>query len=74
MPYSAHDVEFHLKARTIDEKTGIHREELMGSEELDVVERAFRTYRNSLITKYTERDSHLFLYERDKKKPVGVIL
>ncbi|MEK6852521.1 MAG: hypothetical protein AABX59_01450, partial [Nanoarchaeota archaeon] len=61
-PYSLHDVKFHLKVRTIDEKTKFHREELIGDESQGIVHRAFRTYYDSLIRKFSEGDNHMILY------------
>lgn len=62
-PYSAVDVRFHLRGRTIDEKTNLSRIELLGTDTDDFVERVFRTYGDSQVAKKTERDNHLVLYE-----------
>lgn len=61
-PYSAEDVHSHLKSRTIDEKTKIHREELTGSDMDDFVGRVFNTYCGPLVRRNMERDNHLVLY------------
>ncbi len=65
-PYSREDMISHLKVRTIDQKTNIHREELIGTDTEDFVGRAFRTYDSSQIRKFSENDKHLVLYASDK--------
>lgn len=63
-PYSRIDVKYHLRNKTIDERMPFQREELMGNDEDDFVERVFRTYCDSLIRKQSDRDYHLVLYSR----------
>ena len=61
-PYKWIDVRFHLGVRTIDQKTPLDREELAGNEDDDFAVRVFRTYYDTLILKFNERDDHFVLY------------
>ncbi|MBM3303951.1 MAG: hypothetical protein FJY76_02550 [Candidatus Aenigmarchaeota archaeon] len=62
-PYNENDVKFHLGTKTIDKRTKLARVELLGADTDDFVGRVFRTYRDSLVLKRTERDKRLVLYE-----------
>lgn len=63
-PYSEIDVKYHLKGRTIDERTMLSRVELFGGDNDDFIMRAFTTYDKSpQINKAKETDSHFILYE-----------
>ena len=59
-PYSAIDVDYHLKSETIDKKTRFEREELSGRGSF--VEQVFKKYYSSLIRKLDEKDQHFILY------------
>lgn len=61
-PYSAIDVEYHLRSKTIDKKTRFERVELEGMEKEDFVERVFRTYYGFLVRKFGYKDDHFLLY------------
>jgi hypothetical protein len=60
--YSLTDVECHLKSKPINITAGVHREEIMGMEQEDFVERVFRTYESGIIATKGEEDKHLLLY------------
>ncbi len=66
--FSAIDVHFHLGNRTIDEKTGIHREELFGSDHDPFIGRVFWTYDDTIICKSNDRDKHLCVYSCETQK------
>lgn len=63
-PYSAEDVDYHLKGKTIDKRSNLERVELVGSDTDDFIMRSFQTYGNSkLIKNLTEKDKRLLLYQ-----------
>ena len=59
-PYSAIDVDYHLKSKTIDKKTRFEREELMEGDSF--VEQVFKTYYSSLVRKRDEKDQRFLFY------------
>ena len=61
-PFRREDVRYHLETTMIDEKTKVGREELMGCDQDDLIERVFATYYSSLVNKFCERDKHLVFY------------
>lgn len=72
-PHSEIDARYHLKTRTIDQRTDMHRVELLGPND-DFMAMVFRTYfhtagvpRNPTI----ESDSHFLVYETEKQQRKG---
>lgn len=61
-PNSAVDVKYHLKGKTIDERTNLERVELQGISLDNFPERVFRTYYSLLVHKFSGRDEHFLLY------------
>jgi len=68
-PYSETDVIYHLKSRPIE---GHAREELVGSDQEEFLERVFRTYAQPLINKFSDKDKHLAVYAIVKPSQIPV--
>ena len=65
-PYSAIDVDYHLRSKTIDKRTKFEREELSGRGSF--VEQVFERYYSSLVRKKDEKDQHFILYSTHSEK------
>lgn len=66
-PYSAIDVDCHLKSKTIDKTTKFERVELNGSDTEDFILRVFVAYDGPLVSKFNEKDRHLLFYSTHER-------
>lgn len=68
-PFSGIDIRYHRKSRGM-KQAGIHTQELIGNHDENFIARAFRTYYDSLINKFSDRDHHLLLYSSGRRRDI----